>query len=674
MKLFSYRNRPVHMGPYPLERLRPGVGTDISASAFSRKIVPNFDVSSFARVLDQYSEIYDGLAEGPIATQTAPLPDDTQKLANVVKAACYFLDAAMVGIAGGATKTIVIMCRPPKTIEPSNPAAGWTENSAIQMADFRAQEIATAIAGYIRILGYSAAARSARTRDLNIAQLIYDAGLGTVQDGRITNPYLGTRFGIAVVTTGMNISADAPVAARSGLSKMIRETLPFYLGVGGTAPELSNWLQRNRPAHMGTVPMEVIKKIEQPTTRIDRDKIVPMPKRASFFERARKGDLGEKTRIERERFAMKEPLGATMLPILGALGPYRDGPVAATPAGGAADNEANAQALKALCYFAGADLVGISEAHDHVWYSHDADGTRLKREHKFGIIILIDQGHETMDGASGDDWISGVQSMRAYMRAGGITGLIAAHIRRLGYKARSHTSAHGDVLQLPMILDAGLGELSRIGELVLNPFMGPRFKSGAITTDMPLSLDRPIDFGLQQTCASCKKCARECPCAAISFGKKIMFNGYEMWKPDVERCARYRMTNTRGAGCSRCMKMCPYNNEGLISHRAFLWLAIKFPSLGRPLAKLDDMIGNGKINAAKNWWLDLEIIGSFARQPAGVNRRGLHADKDESGKGQKIAYYTPDLVPDGAEQNPAPVDRKAALAKASILEKPRRKT
>ena len=44
---------------------------------------------------------------------------------------------------------------------------------------------------------------------------------------------------------------------------------------------------------------------------------------------------------------------------------------------------------------------------------------------------------------------------------------------------------------------AGLGELSRIGELVLNPFLGPRSKSIVFTTDLPLQPDRPIDFGLQ---------------------------------------------------------------------------------------------------------------------------------------------------------------------------------
>ena len=39
-----------------------------------------------------------------------------------------------------------------------------------------------------------------------------------------------------------------------------------------------------------------------------------------------------------------------------------------------------------------------------------------------------------------------------------------------------------------------------------------------------------------------------------------MFNGYEIWKPDVERCTRYRLTNSKWIGaCGRCMKTCPIN-------------------------------------------------------------------------------------------------------------------
>ena len=41
----------------------------------------------------------------------------------------------------------------------------------------------------------------------------------------------------------------------------------------------------------------------------------------------------------------------------------------------------------------------------------------------------------------------------------------------------------------------------------------------------------------------------------------LIDQGYEIWKPDVERCARYRITNPRGSACGRCMKTCPLNKE-----------------------------------------------------------------------------------------------------------------
>ena len=156
-----------------------------------------------------------------------------------------------------------------------------------------------------------------------------------------------------------------------------------------------------------------------------------------------------------------------------------------------------------------------------------------------------------MEGASGDDWISGTQSMRAYLRGAEIAGVMAEMLRRLGFSARAQTNVDSEVLHIPLMLLAGLGELSRIGELVFNPFVGPRLKTVVMTTNMPLEVDQPIDFGLQYFCSRCTKCARECPCDAISWGQKVMFNGYEIWKPDVERCTRYRLTNARGSADPR---------------------------------------------------------------------------------------------------------------------------
>jgi hypothetical protein len=86
--------------------------------------------------------------------------------------------------------------------------------------------------------------------------------------------------------------------------------------------------------------------------------------------------------------------------------------------------------------------------------------------------MIVDQGFETMEGASGDDWISVAQSMRAYLRFSLLGGILAQHIRNLGYAAKAHTVMDGEVLQPPLLLLSGLGEVSRIGEVILNPFSG----------------------------------------------------------------------------------------------------------------------------------------------------------------------------------------------------------
>jgi len=87
----------------------------------------------------------------------------------------------------------------------------------------------------------------------------------------------------------------------------------------------------------------------------------------------------------------------------------------------------------------------------------------------------------------------------------------------------------------PILLWSGIGKMSRMGDVVLNPFLGPRFKAAVVTTDMPLEIDRPIDFGLQDFCSKCGRCAEMCPSQAISYGDKKMHNGYEKWWLDLDQ-------------------------------------------------------------------------------------------------------------------------------------------
>jgi len=172
-------------------------------------------------------------------------------------------------------------------------------------------------------------------------------------------------------------------------------------------------------------------------------------------------------------------------------------------------------------------------------------------------------------------------SFMAYTSSGFIACVLTDYIRRLGYPARAHHALNYQVVVPPVLLWAGLGEMCRIGDIVLNPFLGPRFKAAVVTTDLPLAGDKPIDFGLQDFCVKCGKCARECLADAISHGEKIIHNGYEKWPNNVEKCAGMRVGNKNGAGCGTCIKSCPWSKPYTFFHRSVNWTMRHVPPARR---------------------------------------------------------------------------------------------
>jgi ferredoxin-NADP reductase/ferredoxin len=179
---------------------------------------------------------------------------------------------------------------------------------------------------------------------------------------------------------------------------------------------------------------------------------------------------------------------------------------------------------------------------------------------------------------------------------------------------------------------------------------------------MPISHDEPIDFGLQKFCEACNKCARECPSGAITAGPKLMFNGYEIWKSDSQKCTTYRVSQKNGAMCGRCMKTCPWNLEGLFAEKPFRWAAMNFPGAAKGLAKLDDMVGNGQINPVKKWWWDLEMVddGAYRTSEHPVNARALSPELDLKFEDQTLAVYPAPLAPPPYPW-PFPMDREAGI-------------
>ncbi len=684
--------RPYHLGSFPMESLPRDDAVFAEEAARPPACAAKYNnppKGPLAKSLRTYLDIFIETAVTNPAPVRAPVPDDPFRRMVDVKGYGYFMNASQIAICrippnawtnDGKSHAhqfaVVLLLEHGRVPETGNPARQWIGPAIPEAGDTRIGGIAVCLSGHIQKLGFPASAHVMGAGSLDLDRLAVLAGLA-VRDGDIlVNPYVEGGFSIAAVSTDYELALDRPLS-RSALGA---KGLSYWLGQNGATSGRERKRRAGRATHLSDYAMETVPRVDRPTTLILDDEVPKVSKRAAFFDRALRGDLGPKAQRERHRFAFKQPHTSGMMASMRAMVPIQGGePAVDGMPEDYNDPAANSRALKSLSYLLGADLTGICEIPDYAWFSHDAKGEEITPYHKFAVVMLIDQEFDTMEGAAGDDWISGTQSMRAYLRGAEIAGVMGDTLRQLGFPARSQTNVDSDVLHIPLLLWAGLGELSRIGELVLNPFVGPRFKSVVLTTDMPLEVDKPVDFGLQYFCEHCTKCARECPCDAISWGDKIMFNGYEIWKPDAERCTHYRLTNAKGSACGRCMKTCPLNKvvtaDGPLLERVASWCGINArwlkPLLVPIAVRLDDFLGKGKRNPVKKWWFDLEVVDDVCVEPLkGVSHRDLNLSHKIDPYKQNMAYYLANMMPVPNNLNSQPVDRKAAVAMGQVLESP----
>jgi hypothetical protein len=118
------------------------------------------------------------------------------------------------------------------------------------------------------------------------------------------------------------------------------------------------------------------------------------------------------------------------------------------------------------------------------------------------------------------------------------------------------------------------------------------------------------------------------------------------------------------------MKTCPFNTEGLLAHRFFLWLAIHVPASRAWIARLDDRFANGSINKAKKWWFDLEMVDGVSVTPKGVNARELDLEAVKRAKTQALALFPPEVAPPPGAQDPHEPDRAAGIRAYAAAESP----
>ncbi len=223
--------------------------------------------------------------------------------------------------------------------------------------------------------------------------------------------------------------------------------------------------------------------------------------------------------------------------------------------------------IKQMVHEMGADEVGITRLNPMFVYSHvgrgpESWGKPIELDHQLAIVFTLEMNYDQVRKAP--DLPITEESARQYLRAANISIDLARHIRSLGYPARAHISGSNYQIMLPPVAhDAGLGELSRMGYLVSQKY-GPRVRLGGVTTDLPLVLDHPIVFGVQDFCVVCLKCAEICPSAAIPRGGKTLIRGVEKWQLNVEQCSWY--WRVAGTDCGLCMKVCPYSHPPTLVH------------------------------------------------------------------------------------------------------------
>ncbi len=685
LRVFSEKSRPVHLGSYRLETLKRYADANLDAvSPFQQlSFAQDNRPRSIVNAMRDHQAMLDAIRDGLVNKVQAEAPTGLTERSNHLKSFGYFSDASMVGTCllldaalldqpylnpdiarlaedlrtrqtktlasgidmimadlkesmeappstiDGHTHAIVFLYEHPRAPKADEPGTDWIMDALPHRSCLLAAETAVVIANYLRILGHDARAHTASSSDVDLNRLAVASGLAIAEDGGAPSaPFIGPNFGIAAITTTFAVAPDLPLAP-------------------GSVPQSAAPPFANRRFMDGAHPFEKLKRVDDPTTYIDEARVPRVPKRTDMFARAQFGDMGKPLQdgAKGGYYVRKAAPSSAQRRALGAFVLLQDGEPAAEKVP-LSPKEA-AELVKATSYFLGVDAVGLSRCPDWTWYSHDAAGEPIDPPHDHAISMIIDQGFDTMEGASGDDWISVAQSMRAYLRFSLLGGVVARQLRNLGYKAKAHSVMDGEVLQPPLLLLSGLGEVSRIGEVILNPYLGPRLKSGAVTTDLPMEHDKPIDFGLQSFCEACKKCARECPSGAITAGPKLMFNGYEIWKSDSQKCATYRITTQGGAMCGRCMKTCPWNLEGVLGDAVFRWTAMNLPSSAPALAKLDDMLNRGDLNPVKKWWWDLELDADGGYRPTDkpVNARELQKDLDLKYEDQTLAVYPAPLVP-----------------------------
>ena len=214
------------------------------------------------------------------------------------------------------------------------------------------------------------------------------------------------------------------------------------------------------------------------------------------------------------------------------------------------DSDEMAHRLKQKAKELGAGIVGITRIEPNDLYED------MELKYQYAICIGIPMRREEMQHVPHGR--AGLEVQRVYGEVARVSIELAEHIRAMGWPAHAYGDPRStDLLQIPLAIRAGLGQLGKHGSMISEEY-GSNFRLSSVATDMPLTLDGPVDIGVDDLCLGCRRCSIDCPPDAI-LDEKQWVRGEYRWYVDFDKCVPYFSTTF---GCAICIEVCPWSEPG----------------------------------------------------------------------------------------------------------------
>lgn len=219
--------------------------------------------------------------------------------------------------------------------------------------------------------------------------------------------------------------------------------------------------------------------------------------------------------------------------------------------------------IKALLKSFGAVDSGIVRLQEHHYYSHhggvndvlnlDNYGHAIKARYRSAIVYLVSMDEKAMRRAPHFEEM--LETKNGYHAVANIGTRLTLYLKALGYPTLLQSEAFHLTPLVPLAYDSGMGEIG-MSNHIIHPQYGDRIRLGAVLTDLDLTPDQPIDFGLEAFCAQCGLCLINCPNQAIKH-KKRWVNNRQFYQFDEQSC--FKMFKTSGTDCGVCIQSCPFS-------------------------------------------------------------------------------------------------------------------